>query len=65
MSDTATLLDLDAKHALESVVREQRVAARAEANRLAAIVAFCDCHPVVDDRGPDEGIGRGHVSGLW
>ncbi|NUS51663.1 MAG: hypothetical protein HOQ22_11575, partial [Nocardioidaceae bacterium] len=50
MSDPATLLDLDAKSALESVVREQRVAARAEANRLAAVVALCDCHPVVDDR---------------
>ncbi|NUR06559.1 MAG: hypothetical protein HOQ45_06065 [Nocardioidaceae bacterium] len=50
MSDTATLLDLDATTALESVVREQRVAARAEANRLAAVVAFCDCHPVVDER---------------
>ncbi|NUR05503.1 MAG: hypothetical protein HOQ22_06220 [Nocardioidaceae bacterium] len=50
MSDPATLLDLDATSALESVVREQRVAARAEANRLAAVVAFCDCHPVVDER---------------
>ncbi|NUR07808.1 MAG: hypothetical protein HOQ45_12480 [Nocardioidaceae bacterium] len=50
MSDTATLLDLDAKTALESVVSAARSESRAAADKLAAIVAFCDCHPVVDER---------------
>src|SRR5262245_10787939 len=49
MSDTATLLDLDAKTALESVVAASTAELRAAADRLAAIVAFCDMHPVVDD----------------
>src|SRR5262245_20999787 len=50
MSDTATLLDLDAKTALEWVVAASTAESRAAADRLAAIVAFCDLHPVVDDR---------------
>ncbi|NUR05456.1 MAG: hypothetical protein HOQ45_00435, partial [Nocardioidaceae bacterium] len=50
MSDTATLLDLDATSALESVVFAARSESRAAADKLAAIVAFCDCHPVVDER---------------
>src|SRR5262245_37415645 len=49
MSDTATLLDLDAKTALEWVVAASTAESRAAANRLASIVAFCDMHPVVDD----------------
>ena len=50
MSGTATLLDLDATTALESVLRASNTESRAAADKLAAIVAFCDCHPVVDDR---------------
>ncbi|NUR07172.1 MAG: hypothetical protein HOQ22_13235 [Nocardioidaceae bacterium] len=50
MSGTATLLDLDATTALESVLRASNTESRAAADKLAAIVAFCDCHPVVDER---------------
>src|SRR3954452_1350306 len=38
----------DARTILAAVVRADRVVARAEADKLAAIAHFCDLHPVID-----------------